>query len=938
MELPFAVEESPESFLNPPSGVSVAIDIDDDDDHHVHRHLRQEQRQKQHNSNVDVSGKGNSNGNPSVALPTTSPHAYQNVSVSSSQTSLADTNSHSKSHSQPQPNANRNRNGNGNGNGDANANISTSPSTGNGNGASSRNGNNNNNINRNLMNNARPAAAAAAANLHRVALYNNVHPHYYTPKPLSSVNSNTRGNSNVSVHTNVHSGQNMDMEASMIRVPSPNRNGRGTNTNTNNEERGQVQQTFSDDDFVTITADGYGYSNSNSNSNNQSVSSNMNLNIYQNHQYPQGSTPSMETQNHLSASKTSSPTYGHQMDILSLLLNSVTTPLHTPSSPFTANSEKEPEPEDSEHSNADTETKLGIDTNTDPDMMKLCSLASQAATEASQHIQKGNIALAVQCQLKSSKAYKDAAIALRTGTGGGTVTSNANDNAAGKSKEKGVSDLSFLAYSLLVLSNAQARSANSLVKNGGVSVSVNMNTNINANQYNHRGAENAPKGAKRMGGGKHGSMKNNTNGNGSRSIPVGGERKEITRPRDKKDRLRDKIQTSFNKAEPDMTDSTFLGRAVSRTNANANTNANTNANNNPAGSNAAMNRQSATNCMTIPQNSKALSNPVDDMMELEQELKDMDATLDLGVNLSASTSSLGTKKGLEEGSFCVVPGSGNGASSSYMSSSMMWASGIGVGVGAGGRPQHPHTNNSNPKNRVQNHLGASSMSMHRSPSTGGHQQLHQQQQVHQLNHVPSIPKHHPSLEASWWGQTSALASSTSSLTNSMVGIRSSNIGTSNAMNLNMGINPANNKQVFRLLDSLKTLSDENSSLLREVEDCKKIKVEAKSAQEAMRQFKHDYKHKFSKLKSALETVRKENPSANNIVTNSNHTRRSHSNEIQNKTAEIQKRDKMIQMLKAESQKKDDKLRKYEKFYQQVKLRSDQKKKQKEQESKNGSVR
>ena len=44
----------------------------------------------------------------------------------------------------------------------------------------------------------------------------------------------------------------------------------------------------------------------------------------------------------------------------------------------------------------------------------------------------------------------------------------------------------------------------------------------------------------------------------------------------------------------------------------------------------------------------------------------MGTTLDLGVNLSASTSSLGTKKGVEKESFCVVPGSGNGASPSYV--------------------------------------------------------------------------------------------------------------------------------------------------------------------------------------------------------------------------------------------------------------------------------
>ena len=72
-------------------------------------------------------------------------------------------------------------------------------------------------------------------------------------------------------------------------------------------------------------------------------------------------------------------------------------------------------------------------------------------------------------------------------------------------------------------------------------------------------------------------MEHNTNVNGSQSIPVGGEKQQyiITRPKNKKDRLRNKTpQTPFNKApEPDMMDSTSsVGRAVSRSNVNANAN------------------------------------------------------------------------------------------------------------------------------------------------------------------------------------------------------------------------------------------------------------------------------------------------------------------------------------------------------------------------------
>ena len=157
------------------------------------------------------------------------------------------------------------------------------------------------------------------------------------------------------------------------------------------------------------------------------------------------------------------------------------------------------------------------------------------------------------------------------------------------------------------------------------------------------------------------------------------------------------------------------------------------------------------------------------------------------------------------------------------------------------------------------------------------------------------------------------------------------------MNAHNAASPANNKQVFRLLDSLKTLGDENAALLREVEETKKAQAEAKAAREAMRQFKQDYKQRFTKLKMALEKHKRDN----SINNNSNNGSGNPSNLIANsdfmkKTEmqqEIQKRDLMIQKLKNESSKKDDALRKYEKFYQQVKLRSDQKKKQKESESK-----
>jgi hypothetical protein len=61
------------------------------------------------------------------------------------------------------------------------------------------------------------------------------------------------------------------------------------------------------------------------------------------------------------------------------------------------------------------------------------------------------------------------------------------------------------------------------------------------------------------------------------------------------------------------------------------------------------------------------------------------------------------------------------------------------------------------------------------------------------------------------------------------------------------------------MDSLKTLGDENATLLREVEDAEAARVEAKAAREEMKRFKTEYGKRFSALKAALEKFRQEQP-------------------------------------------------------------------------------
>jgi FtsZ-binding cell division protein ZapB len=74
--------------------------------------------------------------------------------------------------------------------------------------------------------------------------------------------------------------------------------------------------------------------------------------------------------------------------------------------------------------------------------------------------------------------------------------------------------------------------------------------------------------------------------------------------------------------------------------------------------------------------------------------------------------------------------------------------------------------------------------------------------------------------------------------------------------------PANTKQLMRLLDSIKTLGDENAALLREVEDAEAARAEAKATKEQMRRFKAEYGKRFAALKSALEKFRKSYPEQN----------------------------------------------------------------------------
>lgn len=300
------------------------------------------------------------------------------------------------------------------------------------------------------------------------------------------------------------------------------------------------------------------------------------------------------------------------------------------------------------------------------------------------------------------------------------------------------------------------------------------------------------------------------------------------------------------------------------------------------------------------------NNAVDEMLELERELRDMDSALELG----NSVASLGAraqnrlKQSTMDGSFMVVP-----PGSSYMSSSAIWA-----------RPTPPRAK----ANRIQPMMGAST-------TTG----ISQSTAVILAPPQSQRATSNAGLDASWWGN----ASTTSQvLAGSVVSIASSRQHES-----------TNTKQLMRLLDSIKTLSDENAALLREVEQAEAARMEAKATRDQMTRFKTEYGKRFHALKSALEKFRTNYPQHQddgmNPVTSSEYLQSDPSttfsahvtdDRLRQKDEQLARQEQLIRKLtadlkkeKEESKKKDVALRKYESFYREVKARSAEKARQRD---------
>eukprot|EP00536_Pseudo-nitzschia_multiseries_P003344 jgi/Psemu1/64098/estExt_Genemark1.C_510060 len=306
-------------------------------------------------------------------------------------------------------------------------------------------------------------------------------------------------------------------------------------------------------------------------------------------------------------------------------------------------------------------------------------------------------------------------------------------------------------------------------------------------------------------------------------------------------------------------------------------------------------------------------NPVDVMIELERELRDIDMAPELGNSISSLDTRMQNRMKssmIGDGSFMVVPP----GSSSYMASSM-W--------GSHNYPRQTVNNQQGTAgiraraNRVQNMLEASSTpasrQMYQSPQMG-----HAQTINHRTNTA--------GLESSWWGNTN-ITSQILTASGMSTGVRGIEGGHANEI---QGSHSASQtEQIMRLMDSMKTLGDENANLLREVEELQAARAEAKAARETMKRFKIEYGQRFTSLKKALEKFRQENPggktTANSPVDESEFMKNATvADKLKRQDQIIQKMKGELKKEKEESKKKDAVLRKYESFYRDIKARSAQK--------------
>ena len=280
----------------------------------------------------------------------------------------------------------------------------------------------------------------------------------------------------------------------------------------------------------------------------------------------------------------------------------------------------------------------------------------------------------------------------------------------------------------------------------------------------------------------------------------------------KNNRLRAKIRSSMDhksNVEADITDSIFLDKTKTTTTTNTST---------PV--------VAVVNKKDVKNNNIIKKNPVDEMMKLERELRDLDMSL------------LNQKNTTTQDSFCVVP------PNAILSSSNLWTSALGSRTPTPTKITNTTLTNNNNISNANNHNNTTAISNPIiAPNTNSN---------NNMNTTCG------GLDSSWWGHGSTM--NVASSANSVI------LNNNNANNQNTA---SVNKQLMRLLDSLKTLGDENASLLKEVEEARIIHSEAKQIQTQMKVFKQEYGKRFATLKTALQKFQTQYNNNNSTTASNN---------------------------------------------------------------------
>ena len=119
----------------------------------------------------------------------------------------------------------------------------------------------------------------------------------------------------------------------------------------------------------------------------------------------------------------------------------------------------------------------------------------------------------------------------------------------------------------------------------------------------------------------------------------------------------------------------------------------------------------------------------------------------------------------------------------------------------------------------------------------------QQQRKHEIQIAPGA-RNAAALDQSWWGNGSMLAPAAAG--NGQRPSDGSGPGGQNQQS------SPNTKQIVQLMETINRLWNKNVQLMREVEDARSARAEAKSAREMMAKFKGEYAQRFGKVKEALK--------------------------------------------------------------------------------------